>query len=82
MLGLDTADKRQVALDLMKKLGLTFPCILDPSMKGIDVMRAYRLNAAPTTYLIDREGKITDAWTGFSPDDERAAAALKKLKLE
>ena len=36
----------------------------------------------PTTYLIDREGKILSAWVGFSEDDENAKAALKKLGLE
>jgi cytochrome c biogenesis protein CcmG, thiol:disulfide interchange protein DsbE len=37
------------------KLGLTFPVLLDPSGK---VSARYRVGALPTTYLIDREGRI------------------------
>ncbi len=42
----------------------------------------YRISAAPTTYIIDRDGKIVAAWTGFSEDDETIPATLKKLGLE
>jgi cytochrome c biogenesis protein CcmG/thiol:disulfide interchange protein DsbE len=39
----------------MTDLTLTFPALLDPTM---EVVRAYRLRALPTTYLIDRTGMI------------------------
>jgi len=67
----------------MKKLDLTFPCILDSSPDAAQTANGkYACNAVPTTYLIDREGKIRSAWVGFSEDDENAKAALKKLGLE
>jgi peroxiredoxin len=82
VLGVDVADKRQIALDLLKKHALTFPCIVDPSTKGQKLMQAYCISAAPTTYLIDKEGKIMAAWVGFSDSDENVKGALKKLGLE
>ncbi len=45
-------------------------------------MRDYHISAAPTTYIVDREGKIVAAWVGFDPKDENIPATLKKLGLE
>ncbi len=82
VLGVDTADKRQIALNLIEKHGLTFPCIIDSTTKAQTLMRDYHISAAPTTYLIDREGKVAAAWIGFSEDDENIKAALNKCGLE
>lgn len=83
MLGFDSADKRQIALDLMHKLSLTFPCILDSSTAAINVaMQKYRASAVPTTYLIDRDGKIAASWVGFDEKENPAPELLKKLKIE
>ncbi len=83
VLGFDSADQRDIALALMKKLELTFPCILDSSPEALQIAhQKYASNAVPTTYLIDREGKVLSAWLGFSEDDENAKTALKKLGLE
>ena len=66
----------------MQKHGLTFPCIIDSSTQAQQVMRDYKVTAWPTTYVIDRAGKIVSAWVGFAEDDEHIPAALKKLGLE
>lgn len=67
----------------MKKLDLTFPCILDSSPAAAKIANdKYACNAVPTTYLIDREGKVLSAWVGFSEEDEHAKTALKKLGFE
>lgn len=80
VLGFDSADKREIALELIRKLNLTFPCILDSSTAATGVQSGkYRANAVPTTYVIDRAGKIAAAWVGFDPDDPRAKEALAKL---
>jgi peroxiredoxin len=70
------------ALDLLKKHALTFPCIVDSSTKGQKLMQTYSISAAPTTYIIDKEGKIMAAWVGFSENDDNIKGALKKLGLE
>jgi peroxiredoxin len=82
VLGVNTADKRQIALDLLKKNALTFPCIVDSSAKAQKLMEAYCVAGVPTTYVIDKEGKIMAAWMGFSESDEKVKGALKKLGME
>ncbi len=37
------------------------------------------MSAVPMTYVIDREGKVVDAWYGYSPTQSQAA--LRKLGL-
>jgi peroxiredoxin len=82
ILGVDPADKRRIALDLLKKHGLTFPCFVDTSTKAQKLMEGYGVSAWPTNYIIDKEGKIVTAWMGFSEDHEDTKAALQKLGLE
>ena len=82
VLGVDVADKRQIALDLLKKHALTFPCIVDSSTTAQKLMQEYCVSGVPTTYIIDKEGKIMMAWMGFSENDENIKGALKKLGLE
>jgi cytochrome c biogenesis protein CcmG, thiol:disulfide interchange protein DsbE len=46
----------------MKKLGLTFPVLLDPGGKTADL---YRVRGFPTTYFIDREGFVRGVFVGI-----------------
>ncbi|MGC8668279.1 MAG: TlpA family protein disulfide reductase [Chthonomonadales bacterium] len=49
----------------------------DPS-KSIAASK-YKVNAIPTTYIIDRSGKVAAAIVGYEPGDQRIEEALKKL---
>ena len=83
VLGFNSADKHSIALKLMRKLELAFPCIVDSSSAAQQTaMQQYCSSAVPTTYVIDREGKVLMAWVGFSEKDENTQAALKKLGFE
>ncbi|MGD8450526.1 MAG: redoxin domain-containing protein [Phycisphaerae bacterium] len=83
VLGFNSADRRDIALDLLRKQKVTFPCVLDSSTDAMQMsMMKYHASAVPTTYIIDREGKVLMAWVGFSDDDPRAEEALKKMGLE
>ncbi len=83
VLGFNSADKRDIALKLIKKEKLTFPNVLNSSLHASQVaLDKFRSNAVPTTYVIDRDGKILHAWVGFSPNDPDTHKALKLLKLE
>jgi cytochrome c biogenesis protein CcmG/thiol:disulfide interchange protein DsbE len=46
----------------VKKLGLTFPVLLDPGGKITDL---YQIRGFPTTYFIDREGFIHGVYVGI-----------------
>lgn len=83
MLGINTADSRKIALDYLKVNGVTFPNVLDPSDAAIRASLQYETlpgyGAVPLNYIIDREGKVVDAW--YDPDLNRAEKALSKAGL-
>ena len=83
VLGIDPADNKKIALDLLRENGVTFPNIIDDSKAARRVTdRDYPMAAWPTTYLIDRDGKIVAAWAGFEEGYGRALAALQKADKE
>ncbi len=85
ILGFNCADDKQIALDFMRENSATFPSILDSSDAAVQIgFRSYQMSGVPLNYIIDREGKIVDAWYGYEEGHKQALAALEKsgLKLE
>lgn len=85
VLGLNCADDRKIALDFLRDNSATFPNILDTSGTAIKVVFGdYKKSGDPLNYIIDREGKIVDAWYGYEEGHKRAFEALVKAgaKLE
>ena len=87
ILGFNCADDKQIALDFIRENSATFPNILDSSYATRKlVFDGYnnRSQEVPLSYIIDREGKVADAWFGYEKDHKRALMALEKLgvKLE
>ncbi len=85
ILGLNCSDNRKIALDFLRDNSATFPNILDTSRTGRKVAYdSYKATGVPLNYIIDREGKIVDAWYGYEEGHKRAIAALEKagMKLE
>ena len=60
---------------------MTFPNVLDSSEAAGRALMHYEtlggMSAVPMTYILDREGKVVEAWYGYDPG--RAEKALKKL---
>ena len=81
VLGVNTADARNIALEHLKANKVTFPNVLDASEAANRAMMQYEtlggMSAVPMTYLIDREGKVVEAWYDYR--EGRAEKALKKL---
>jgi len=83
ILGFNCADDKQIALDFMRANSATFPTILDSSEAAIKVgFNAYKMSGVPLNYVIDKEGKIVDAWYGYEEGHKRALEALEKAGLE
>lgn len=61
VLGVNQMEDAQVVAAFMLEQGLTFPIALDTSG---EVSRAYRVQALPTTYFVDRNGAIRDVVYG------------------
>jgi len=83
VLGLNPSDDRKIALDYLKANEVTFPNILDASEAAGRAVSQYEtllgMSAVPMTYVVDRDGKVVDAWYGY--EEARAQKALKKLGL-
>jgi peroxiredoxin len=69
----------------MRENSATFPSILDSSDAAVQIgFRGYQMSGVPLNYIIDRDGKIVEAWYGYEQGHKQALAALEKagLKLE
>jgi len=85
ILGFNCSDDKQIALEFIRENSAKFTNILDSS----DTARRtsfedYKSSGVPLNYIIDREGKVVDAWYGYEKGHKRALTALEKagLKLE
>ena len=85
ILGFNCSDDRKIALEFVGENGATFPMILDSSEAAIKVgSEDYKRTGVPLNYIIDKQGKVVDAWYGYEEGHKRALASLEKagLKLE
>lgn len=83
ILGFNCSDKKDLANQLLEKKGVTFANILDTSKRAVNAaFGGYKMSGVPLNYVIDREGKVVDAWYGFRKNDPRLKRALKKLEIE
>ena len=81
ILGFNCFDDREIALDFIRDNSVTFPNILDSSYATKKlVFDGYnnRSQTVPLSYIIDREGKVVDAWYGYEKGYKRAITALEK----
>ena len=85
ILGFNCTDDRQIAVDFLRENSATFPNIIDSSDDAIGAgFVHYRMSGVPLNYIIDRKGKVVDAWYGYERGHRRAITALEKsgVKLE
>lgn len=85
ILGFNCSDDKEIALQFMRENKATFPTILDSSDKAERMSYTdYKCSGVPLNYIIDRQGKIVDAWYGYEEGHKRALTAVEKagLKIE
>ncbi len=80
LLAVNVDDDPQKAAAEAKKLGISFPVLLDTAKTA---SRAYQLQAMPTTVLVDRDGKVRHVHLGYRPGyeqtyDEQLRALVKE----
>jgi peroxiredoxin len=81
ILGFNVTDNREIALEELRRQDVRFPSVIDTSQEAWEVHYKYPDAKTPTYYLIDRQGRIAEAW---SEDDERnthLVNALTKLGI-
>ncbi len=85
ILGFNCADDKRIARNFIRENSVTFPNILDSSDASEKVIfDGYRNRSGivPLSYIIDTQGKVVDAWSGYEKDSKRALAALKKAGMQ
>jgi peroxiredoxin len=85
ILGFNCADDKKIAMEFMRENSAAFPNILDSSDEARSTyFDKYKGSGVPLNYIIDREGKVVDAWYGYEEGHKRAFTALEKagVKLE
>ena len=78
VLGINVQEEEQVIRDFRRKLGLTFPLLLDPNL---DIYRAFGVVGLPTTYLLGRDGRPVALAVGKREWAGEEARALIRLLL-
>lgn len=82
VLGFNCADKKRLALELLRQKSVTFPNILDVSKEARDAyFDWYKGSGVPLNYIIDREGRVAASFYGYRKDDPRVRTALWKLGI-
>jgi len=85
VLGLNCTDDEHILRAFLRENPVTFPIIHDGSPTARRVVLdgyANKTAAAPMNCIIDREGRIVDAWLGYDGNHQRALAALEKASLQ
>ena len=52
-----------------ERFGLTFPTLLDQSAEGYPASNAYGISSVPSLFLIEQDGQVAKAFSGFSKRD-------------
>lgn len=79
LLAVETTNRSELAKEFVKKYGATFPIATDDAKMSRE---RFELLGVPTTFLIDREGRIIFRHLGFSQGDEKMLEAEIRLLLE
>ena len=80
VVGVNIDEETELADALIKKMKITFPSFSDPKSKVSDM---YKIEAMPSTIMIDRKGNMRYLFNGYKPGYEKKyEAQVKKLVRE
>jgi len=80
LLGVNVDENRAAADKLLQQIPVSFPVLYDPSSA---VSELYKVDAMPSTILIDRDGNLRYLHRGYKPGyEDQYDAEVKALVLE
>ncbi len=80
ILGVNVDDKPEQAESLLKLIDVSFPVVFDTDKK---VSEKYKVTAMPSSFFIDRDGKMRSEHKGYLPEyEELYKHEIKKLIRE
>ncbi|NOU94444.1 redoxin domain-containing protein [Paenibacillus sp. LMG 31456] len=77
IIAVNVGDSRATARDFITSQGINFPIWLDPSGEAAD---SYRVTGLPSTFLIDKNGRLVKAVAGEFPDELSVIQLLKSVQ--
>ena len=77
--GVEGTNRPQLAKEFLEEMGVTFPVVMDDQKVAREI---YEIKGYPTTYLIDRDGRIIFRHLGFSEGKEKTFEAEIQLLLK
>jgi len=72
---MDTGDARAQVEDFVREYGVTYPVLVDPQMRGMDL---YKVIGLPASFLVDRDGVLR--WMRIGPVSETDREFLGALE--
>jgi len=83
VIGVNDTDQPQVAHEFLLENSATFPTTLDTSEAAQKMTwEDYHARHCPVSYILDREGRVVDAWDEQDKGHTRARAAFEKAGME
>jgi thiol-disulfide isomerase/thioredoxin len=80
VISVDVGEKDQLVRDFLREVPAAFPVLLDPEGTTVD---AWKIRAFPTSFVIDREGRLRYGYFGgLEWDDEAVVALIEGLLAE
>jgi len=78
LVSINSGQERGIAAGIRETYDLTFPVLLDPDKK---VTESYGVRGLPTSYFVDRDGKVLDRHIGWltRPDILETFARIKSV---
>jgi peroxiredoxin len=71
----DTEGAQDLVASFIEEVGITYPILLDPQMRGLDI---YRVLGLPASFLVDRSGTLV--WMRYGPVSETDRDFLNALE--
>ena len=65
-------DDASATEEFNQRFGVTFPTLLDESKKGYPVSNQFGISSVPTFFVVETDGTISKAFSGFSKRDLEA----------
>jgi peroxiredoxin len=69
-------DDEQGTGEFRKEFGISFPTLIDPSSRGYAVSNDYGITTVPSLFLVQADGEISAAWSGWSKRDMAALGQI------
>jgi peroxiredoxin len=63
-----------------QRFGVTFPTLLDQAKENYPVSNAYGISSVPSVFLVEKNGEIAKAFSGFSKRDLEAVGERAGVK--